>query len=680
MRKINVLTTTGYVERYVYNIKEIPWHKYAMWQTYRKHKAEYLNLSATFDIETTTVSEGDRYSAFMFHWQFCIEEHVIFGRYWDEFIHLVDVMSNKLLLSTKRILVIYIHNLPFEFQFMKKFFNNWTNAVVASNGSLMKVLLNGCIELRCSYKLSNMSLQKFCENSEGVTHYKLDGDEYDYRKFRTPETPITEYEDSYHYNDVYGLVQCIRYRLKFDNITTIPLTSTGYVRRAARQSMQQNPKNRKLFLETKLDMTQYILLTEIFRGGDVHANLKYSRQLLTDIESWDMQSAYPACMLQELYPITPFVKIDENKFYRKMPGYTKIFRCILTNVKYVGIHGDPYIPLSKTRGTSKKDRVVDNGRILYAKQLEISLTDIDFDIISEDYTYDKVYIKDLYISKLGPLPDELKSVIMEYFRKKTELKGIKGSEYEYMKSKNELNALYGMMVTALLRDVYEITPLGELYNLDEVNQENQLADYYNNRNSFLPYQWGVYVTTHCRKRLHYGIKAMGRYHVYNDTDSSKGDGIFEKEFTALNAPIIKIAEENGYYAYDRKGNKQIIGVWENEGIYDEFKTLGSKKYITKKNGKIESTIAGVSKKAGQKYFTEHGLESFDIGTCIEESGHLIAYYNEDNVHMVTYDGVTFKTASNVALIDGTYTIGVTNEYLDLLEQALKEAYSQSIIF
>ena len=45
-----------------------------------------------------------------------------------------------------------------------------------------KILTKGGIEFRCSYALSNMSLQKFCENEVGVIHYKLDGDKYDYEK------------------------------------------------------------------------------------------------------------------------------------------------------------------------------------------------------------------------------------------------------------------------------------------------------------------------------------------------------------------------------------------------------------------------------------------------------------------------------------------------------------------
>ena len=95
-----------------------------------------------------------------------------------------------------------------------------------------------------------------------------------------------------------------------------------------------------------------------------------------------------------------------------------------------------------------------------------------------------------------------------------------------------------------------------------------------------------------------------------------------------------------------------------------------KKYVYRESGDIHSTIAGVSKSAGTRYFNENGVDGFKIGATIRDSGHLTAYYNDEDIHSITVNGDTFTTASNVALIDNNYTIGVTNEYLDLLEKAL----------
>ena len=160
-----------------------------------------------------------------------------------------------------------------------------------------------------------------------------------------------------------------------------------------------------------------------------------------------------------------------------------------------------------------------------------------------------------------------------------------------------------------------------------------------------------------------------------DTDSDKYINDHEEEFAALNAEIIEKAKKYNAYAEDKNGNVQWLGVWDDDGEYEEFKTLGAKKYIVKQDGEYKTTIAGVSKKAGKEYFNMHGIRDFKIGTEILDCGHLVAYYNNDLPHLITetdYLGqpATFTTASNVALIDGGYKIGVTDEYMELLEKAI----------
>ena len=168
------------------------------------------------------------------------------------------------------------------------------------------------------------------------------------------------------------------------------------------------------------------------------------------------------------------------------------------------------------------------------------------------------------------------------------------------------------------------------------------------------------------------LRVVGRDVIYCDTDSIKYVGDHEADFEKENNIIRKNAEECGAFAYDRKGDKKYMGVWDKDGTGEflEFKTLGSKKYVYKDAEGIHATIAGVSKKAGEEYFTKYGVDGLKIGKTIKNSGHLTAFYNPDGIHEITINGDTFTTASNLAIIDNIYTIGVTNEYLDLLEKAL----------
>ena len=68
-------------------------------QRRKKDKRYTMNLYAAFDIETTNIYKKDpagnidpdfRPYAFMYHWQFCINDEVCFGRTWKEFKDLLD--------------------------------------------------------------------------------------------------------------------------------------------------------------------------------------------------------------------------------------------------------------------------------------------------------------------------------------------------------------------------------------------------------------------------------------------------------------------------------------------------------------------------------------------------------------------------------------------------------------
>lgn len=94
--------------------------------------------------------------------------------------------------------------------------------------------------------------------------------------------------------------------------------------------------------------------------------------------------------------------------------------------------------------------------------------------------------------------------------------------------------------------------------------------------------------------------------------------------------------------------------------------------MVEKNGKYESTIAGVSKQKGHEFFSAHGFDAFRIGTVIEDAGNMAATYNDSPIHRMTvtdYNGITseFTTASNLCLIETPYTLGITKDYAELLD-------------
>ena len=193
----------------------------------RKKNKRYCNAVCAFDIETTTLPDLEQ--AIMYIWQFQLDETVtIIGRTWEEFL---EFLRNVREAIRPKVLCIYVHSLSFEFQFLKGIYAFQQDEVFAVEPrKILKCTMYDTFEFRCSYLHSNMSLAAFTKKM-GVPDAKLS--DFDYSKVRYPWTELTEDELHYCINDVRGLVQALKREMSMDHDTlyTIPLTSTGYVRR-----------------------------------------------------------------------------------------------------------------------------------------------------------------------------------------------------------------------------------------------------------------------------------------------------------------------------------------------------------------------------------------------------------------------------------------------------------------
>ena len=636
-----------------------------------KHKM-YQRHPMTFDIETSKIPTDDEghYQAFMYIWQVCIEGNVVFGRRWEELQDFIQNVVNAYKLTEGERVVVYVHNLSFEFQFIQDYFK-FTDVFAMASRSILTAK-TAHLEFRCSYKLSNMSLAKFIENTPNTLHYK-GVDDLDYATVRTPDTELTEVEYGYCFNDVKGLYECVMELLKEDNIATIPLTSTGYVRRDCRKAMNKNKDNRKMFLRSRLTLLQYKLLRECFRGGNTASDRYLTNLILKLVGSYDLSSSYPFQMIAREYPLGKWnygVIPDLKTLEEYNSKYCTIARYTFKNIRLRDEKPIPYIPQSKCLALGD-DREIYNGRILHADFLTLSMTNIDFDIVKEQYEYDELAVEEFHYSRKGLLPKELRDTIMYYFEKKSELKGDEEHYYEYMKSKNKLNSIYGMTVTNILNTEIEYHD-GEYTEKKMTEEEMQeaLDKYYKNHRSFLNYSWGVFVTAYARRELEDGLNIAGLDTIYCDTDSVKFIGNHDKEFETYNERLNKECEEKGIRNYTEvNGKRYYMGIFDKEKGYDEFITLGAKKYAFLQNGKLGITVSGLSKKKGAEELEKKGgLRRFQRNEVFYNSGRTIAQYNSAEVHDITVNGCTFSTASNLAIVDTTYTLGITDTMLDIIER------------
>lgn len=665
-----LLRDRKYHEEYAYSLDEFKKIEIPLINI-KKCKKHYVNYVATFDIETSKIEKGnDEYEGFIYHWQFCINGIVIFGRDWLEFAKLIYYLKEELVLSNDKKLVVYVHNLSYEFHFLYNLFYV-SDVFCIDKRKVLKCILDDFIELRCSYYLSNMNLSKFIENTPNAQHIKALGD-LDYSKLYLPSTQLLSKEYGYCYNDVYGLFECIRERLKEFNLNQIPLTSTGYVRRECRKNMNKNLNNRKIFEKLALNQEVYDLLRDCFRGGNTASNRYHTNVILDNVSSYDMTSAYPYVMLSEKYPMSKFIYYDLESF-EELDYYNKRYCTIgyyyFSNIKLKNNIPIPYIPISKCLTVVKdEDLIVYNGRLISSTGIKIALTNIDYEIIKNqyDFDYDDLRVENFYFARKGFLPKELRETIIEYYELKTQLKGINDKAYEYMKSKNKLNSLYGMIVTNIQRK--EILFDSEKDEVFSYGEKGLLEDYYNSRNNFLSYQWGVFVTAYCRRNLQLALDGIGLDVVYCDTDSVKYLNNHDEVFNKINYNILKYCEEYDILNYARRDNKKYyLGVYDFEGTYQQFKTLGAKKYAFLKNDKYGIAVSGLSKIKGAKELEKNGLEFFKNGSVFYDSGRTTVKFNNDKIHYLQIGNDKIINGSNVVILDTTYTLGISNTMLDIID-------------
>ena len=651
----------------------------------RKSRAiVYYKQFMTMDIETSKIKVGKdsktgkpKFEAFTYSIALHNGEDCILFRNWYDYNKALVWLAERLYKTPAYRCVIYVHNLPYEFQFMRTFMNI-EKVFATDNRKVVKCLANN-YEYRCSYKLVNMGLDRFLKSlpPDKVQHVKQSGEEFDYSIVRTPRTTLTPKELQYIYNDVAGLHEGIDYQLSSENddISTIPLTSTGYIRRHLR-AIVNTPENHELFKDIRLDQLLYGLCRDARRGGNCHCSPIWALKIIEKMKSLDMSSAYPAVMVQKMFPMSPFRKIWRAEQFEEIvdnPKYACLLDVTFTNIRVKTLATIPY--LARSICTQIDDIVSDNGRILSGKHVSIVLTDIDYQIIRSQYEWDNVECTVCYASRYGYLPDELRDELLKMYFDKTTLKD--SDYYYYMKQKNKFNSTFGCMLTDICQDEIQYdayNPAKPFKKVKHGSYKDMLDKYYNNSNSFLSYQHGIWVTAWCRYRLQKAIDKLGELMVYCDTDSVKYiDSLASQNLKhELNEEILNDIKECGKNCTVKYKDKYYtLGLWEDDGDYELFKSLGAKKYAyVDADGNFSVTVSGLSKAKSLDWFSKNGgIEAFKEGTIIPPpySGRTTSTYNDRLAPITLQVGdEKIEVGSNIVILDSTYEFGITEEYEHLI--------------
>lgn len=680
---------------------------------YKEITDTICNTSMSFDIETSngfykngkvipfdkrrSPSYWEKFEkvGICYIWQFAIEGNVFYGRYVEDFVDFIDELDYE----HPEYKIIYVHNLGFEF-----------NAILRENFDIKEVfareerhpiyikLTDYNIEFRCSYKLTNLSLDN-CVKEYRLLTKKLVGN-LDYLKIRTPKTKLTKEELEYCFNDVLIVNEIIdKYKKEYNGIYNIPLTQTGEVRRDVQKLFSKNIKWLKLCKAlNNFNYEQYYNLSKyLLTGGSTHANRLYVNEVLKQpIFCYDFASSYPWVLISKRYPLSCFIETKYNEKYENDYKYSYIVKYKFVNLQCTT--ENEY--LSESKAVSIKKPYSDNGKLISADECIYFLTNIDMKIVRQCYTWDndKSEILNFQYAINDYLPNEFRRFIVNLYFDKTTLKNVDSMQDLYLKKKQKINACYGMMLTALynIRVKYDnikgwdSDKLCEslFYELKEKQDEKSL---YSN---YLVYHCGIWVTAFARFNLWQNlILPCDDLVQYYDTDSIYGsDKIIIDYVKKYNDTIPKqhkeIAKQLNIEVQmlspkDVNGKKHPIGLLELDGEYIEGVYMGAKRYaLRKKDGTLKQTVAGVRK--GSVTALNDDLHNFNKSLIYDydESQKNIMTYNECQTDGIIwnegkYDEFVSHNQYSNNLMPTTYQMKISEDYLKLVDYFKKNKCKRS---
>lgn len=660
-----------------------------------EHKPAILSEAIYLDTETSHISDE---FGWIYQWAFSFMSEFAFGRKPSELLTALEKVEAANNLGDDLKCVIFIHNLSYDIQYLKQYLldrygrENYKILAIAPHKFITFEI--GPWIFRCTYRLSNRSLDKWGRDL-GIKNTKKKG-LIDYNKVRYQDSLLYKNDWKYMLYDVLALEECVKTQLLQDDDTlqSMPLTSTGYVRRDARRNFRANyRKNRKQYLASALDVTLYKALHSAFAGGLTHGNRFVADTIVSDtIGHGDFVSHYPSQqMARAEYPTDKFALLYKYKsgtrFTLKDIDQWSNTHCLIIQCRFTDLEIKkgitlPYAQSVKFWQGRQSDgwkRIIDdNGRILHMEGSSIvSLTEYDLKWIRRQYTFRRCDILRVWSSPKGPLPEWLKQTVKQYFYEKTALGQavkamnavgdyIKARDLETSrgKAKNRLNGVYGMTATNPVRAEIYMDQDGnwdtEILTDEKITQK--LADYYDNKNTFMSYQFGVYCTALARDELMQYVELIGYDNfLYADTDS-----IFFRVKPDTFAKIKELndikrihAEEMEAYI-ESNGERVYFDCFDlEERDIQRFKFLHAKAYAYEHKGQLHCTIAGVAEhgRNNMSRVKELGsLEELKENKVFVDCGGTSCVYLEGEPRIEEINGHMTEIASAAIILESTKTL------------------------
>lgn len=406
-----------------------------------------------------------------------------------------------------------------------------------------------------------------------------------------------------------------------------------------------------------------------YAGGVNLSNTHYLGVVSHGVMSYDLKSAYPAIMLSMSVPVNPHIITNPADFGSLLEPRTPKIAKVLEGVEpfWVGtvifhdvkIRGDwlrhvgdvsiTEAMVTQHRKTNEGVKFAD-GHLFSANVIAFTFCNPTFYEFCEQFTFSSAEFESLTIYDGYELPTPYMVLrVLHHYKEKTAAKSIgkaclagtlktqdidaalsaglisvdeadrlkQGPDERWVKTfiqghKGNLNSLYGVLVTAPLRDEFDLNVNQWLFKVDMTDEE-KWAEYCDGKVDGLMWrEAGVMVALLNRYKIVAMIHAIidaGADVLYTDTDSIKILGITKEQADAIFAPIHSEIETRTRYVVSEvlgRLNAQIkeggtgtpevtlpddpdfraLGKLDYEGTYERFVSMGHKKYAINHPAKV----------------------------------------------------------------------------------------------
>lgn len=662
----------------------------------RKYGKGYIDICASFDIETSKFCIDGTYYSTMYCWQFGLNNNVIMGHTWDEFIKLLDDIQTLCKPKKSHRLLVAVHNLSFEFSFFRDWLNV-TDSFLKEQRKPLTLEHNNFVLFIDTYALTQQSLSKLAQTYTNTQ--KCVGD-LDYDKIRVSSesyfTPLTSEELSYCHNDVLILTEYMRY---YNDTYLVngqrPITATGILNEEVQNQYElycdEHPTHKAHIQCCQPSKDDYIdYMTFCYRGGYVHGNKYFiDEEITSKIIGVDFTSSYPASMLyrkygqkwRKCYNIKTISDIhnayDNNR--------ATMFIMTLYDVKSKGAHSIE----SKSKCIELDNAIIDNGRVSSCDKMTVYLTMLDLFNYERFYTWSNYEIYNVSISNMDYLPPYLLQPMLSYYSLKNELKSKHLDDtIEYKLAKSKVNSFYGLSVKRIPLDRVMYID-GTWKTADATSYEKQVE-----KKALVPF-YGIFISAWSRFALLQTLADIefiaGANAYYMDTDSIKADDtpavrkIIDDYNAKINAEFDIAKKRTGCSEFVRGLGEFDYEFGENSknGIVKRLKVLGAKRYMIDSEREQLQTIAGLPKgwifdavkDKDNEYYGCDPFEVFNNNMNAKQCKLTTKYIDTPFTYAVTdYDGVTVDIfeKSCVSLVETDFNMKLDETWMEMLEDIWRD--------